>query len=74
MVGTLKIGKHQVYLLGFFKSMRLLPNTPCPVLQNKMAAERRNQALMDMVSMRSNINLPQFLWIEALKTVVYIIN
>ena len=30
---------------------------------------------MDMVrSMRSNINLPQFLWTEALKTKMYIIN
>ncbi|CAM8984116.1 unnamed protein product [Rhodiola kirilowii] len=38
-------------------------------------AERRNRTLMDMVrSMRSNVKLPTFLWIEALKTAVYILN
>ena len=38
-------------------------------------AERRNQTLMDMVkSMSSNTKLPQFLWIEALTTIVYILN
>nr|KYP61936.1 Retrovirus-related Pol polyprotein from transposon TNT 1-94 [Cajanus cajan] len=38
-------------------------------------AERRNRTLMDMVrSMRSNAKLPQFLWAEALKTAVYIVN
>ena len=38
-------------------------------------AERRNRTLMDMVrSMRSNTKLPQYLWTEALKTVVYILN
>ena len=38
-------------------------------------AERRNRTLMDMVSnMRSNRKLSQFLWIEALKTIVYILN
>ena len=38
-------------------------------------AERRNRTLMDMVrSMRSNTKLPQYLWIETLKTVVYILN
>ena len=37
--------------------------------------ERRNLTLMDMVrSMRINYNLPHFLWTEALKTVVYILN
>ena len=38
-------------------------------------AERRNQTLVDMVrSMLSNSNLPKFLWIYALKTIVYILN
>ena len=38
-------------------------------------AERRNQTLLDMVrSMLSNSKLPRFLWTEALKTVVYILN
>ena len=38
-------------------------------------AERRNRTLMDMVrSMRSNTKLPQYLWSEALKMVVYILN
>ncbi|RVW42617.1 Retrovirus-related Pol polyprotein from transposon TNT 1-94 [Vitis vinifera] len=38
-------------------------------------AERRNRILMDMVrSMHSNSKLPESLWIEALKMVVYILN
>ena len=38
-------------------------------------AERRNRTLVDMVrSMLSNSNLPKFLWIDALKTTVYILN
>ena len=37
--------------------------------------ERRNRTLRDMVrSMRSNRKLSQFLWIEALKTTMYILN
>ena len=37
--------------------------------------ERRNQTLVDMVrSMLSNSNLPKFLWIDAVKTTVYILN
>ena len=37
--------------------------------------ERRNRNLVDMVqSMLSNSNLPKFLWTDALKTVVYILN
>ena len=39
------------------------------------AAERRNRTLVDMVqSMLSNSNLPKFLWNDALKTTVYILN
>ena len=38
-------------------------------------AKRRNRTLVDMVrSMLSNSNLPKFLWIDALKMVVYILN
>ncbi|KAL4354134.1 hypothetical protein GQ457_06G003750 [Hibiscus cannabinus] len=38
-------------------------------------AERRNQTLMDMVrSMLSGSKLPKSLWVEALKTAVYILN
>ncbi|WKA11122.1 hypothetical protein VitviT2T_028652 [Vitis vinifera] len=38
-------------------------------------AKRRNQTLLDMVrSMLSSSKLPKFLWIEALKTAVYILN
>jgi hypothetical protein len=38
-------------------------------------AERRNRTLLDMVrSMLSSSNLPKSLWIEALKTTVYILN
>ena len=44
-------------------------------LEQNGVAERINRTLMDMVrSMRTNVNLPQFLWTEALKTIVYIIN
>ena len=44
-------------------------------LNQNGVGERRNQTLMDMVrSMRSNTKLPQYLWFEALKTVVYILN
>ena len=38
-------------------------------------AKRRNRTLLDMVrSMLSSSKLPKFLWTEALKTVVYILN
>jgi len=38
-------------------------------------AEKRNRTLIDTVrSMTSNRKLPQFLWIEALKMTVYILN
>ena len=38
-------------------------------------SERRNRTLVDMVpSMLSNSNLPKFLWIDALKTTMYILN
>ncbi|RVX10561.1 Retrovirus-related Pol polyprotein from transposon TNT 1-94 [Vitis vinifera] len=38
-------------------------------------AERRNRTLLDMVrSMLSSSKLPKFLWTEALKTAVYILN
>ena len=37
--------------------------------------ERRKQTVIDMVkSMKSNCNLPHFLWAEALKTAMYILN
>ncbi|GJZ86928.1 putative RNA-directed DNA polymerase, partial [Tanacetum coccineum] len=43
--------------------------------QQNGVAERRNRTLMDMVrSMLENSNLPKFLWTEALKTVVHILN
>ena len=38
-------------------------------------AERRNRTLIDMIrSMKSNTKLPQYLWSEALRTTVYILN
>ena len=38
-------------------------------------AEKRNRTLMDMVkSMRSKTKLPQYLWSEALKMAMYILN
>ena len=48
-----------------------MPGTP----QQNGVAERRNRTLMDMVrSMLANSNLPEFLWTEALKTAVHILN
>ena len=48
-----------------------MPSSP----DHNGVAERRNQTLINMVrSMRSNTKLPQYLWTETLKTVVYILN
>ncbi|KAF5788317.1 putative RNA-directed DNA polymerase [Helianthus annuus] len=48
-----------------------MPGTP----QQNGVAERRNRTLMDMIrSMLANSNLPKFLWTEALKTAVLILN
>ena len=48
-----------------------MPGSP---YQNGVA-ERRNRTLLDMVrSMLSSSKLPKFLWTEALKTTVYILN
>jgi len=44
-------------------------------LDQNGVAERRNQALLDMVrSMLSSSNLPKSLWTKALKMTVYILN
>ena len=44
-------------------------------LDQNGVAERRNRTLLDMVrNMFSSSKLPKFLWTEALKTVVYILN
>ncbi|KAI3796687.1 hypothetical protein L1987_39366 [Smallanthus sonchifolius] len=48
-----------------------IPGTP----QQNGVAERRNRTLMNMVrSMLANSGLPSFLWIEALKAAVHILN
>ncbi len=48
-----------------------MPGTP----QQNGVAERRNRTLMDMVRcMFSHSSLPEFLWRDALKTAVYILN
>ncbi|KAK1406103.1 hypothetical protein QVD17_41389 [Tagetes erecta] len=48
-----------------------MPGTP----QQNGVAEKRNRTLMDMVrSMLANSGLPQFLWTEALKTAIHILN
>ncbi|PNX82538.1 putative retrotransposon Ty1-copia subclass protein, partial [Trifolium pratense] len=48
-----------------------MPGTP----QQNGVAERRNRTLMDMVRcMMSHSTLPDFLWGDALKTAVYILN
>ena len=48
-----------------------MPSSP---YKNSVGKEK-NQTLMDMVrSMRSNMSLPHFLWTEALKTTIFILN
>ncbi|KAD3337505.1 hypothetical protein E3N88_33025 [Mikania micrantha] len=48
-----------------------MPGTP----QQNGVAERRNRTLMNMVrNMLANSDLPSFLWTEALKTAVHILN
>ena len=48
-----------------------MPGSP----DQNSVVERRNRTLVDMVrSMLSNSNLPKFLWIDALKMAVYIVN
>lgn len=48
-----------------------MPSTP----EQNGVAERRNRTLMDMVrSMMSHSKLPDFLWGEALKAAMYILN
>ncbi|KAK3002398.1 hypothetical protein RJ639_021497 [Escallonia herrerae] len=47
----------------------------CGTPQQNGVAERRNRTLMDMVrSMICQSTLPEFLWVEALKTAVHILN
>nr|CAN69553.1 hypothetical protein VITISV_009018 [Vitis vinifera] len=48
-----------------------MPGSP----DQNSVAKRRNRTLLDMVrSMLSSSKLPQFLWTEALQTIVYILN
>ncbi|RVX00875.1 Retrovirus-related Pol polyprotein from transposon TNT 1-94 [Vitis vinifera] len=48
-----------------------MPGTP----EQNGVAEQRNRTLIDMVrSMMSNSTLPKFLWGEALKTAIHILN
>ena len=43
--------------------------------QQNVLTERCNQTIMNMVrSMMSNFSLPKFLWMYALKTVMYLLN
>lgn len=52
-------------------SQYIMPGTP----EQNGVAERRNRTLMDMVrSMMSHSKLPDFLWGEALKAAMYILN
>ncbi|KAL0315449.1 UNVERIFIED_CONTAM: hypothetical protein Sradi_5423100 [Sesamum radiatum] len=75
LVDILKVDKHLVLLQSFWLSKVLFLNTPFSILRIRMVAERRNRTLLDMVlSMMASSKLPKFLWIEALKTVVYILN
>ena len=54
-----------------FLAQYTMPGSP----DQNGVAERRNRTLLDMVkSMLSSSKLPKFLWTEAVKTVVYILN
>ncbi|KAK3001271.1 hypothetical protein RJ639_020811, partial [Escallonia herrerae] len=56
---------------AWFHLVETMPGTP----QQNGVAERRNRTLMDVVrSMICQNTLPEFLWVEALKTAVHILN
>ena len=76
MVGTLRMDKHQVRFLGFFQEHGIIAQYTMSGSPNQNGvAERRDRSLMDMLrSMRNNKSLPHFLWTEALKTSMYILN
>ena len=77
MEDTMKIDKHLVHLLSYFKIMRLLIDqyTMLGSSDQNGVADRRNKTLLDMVhSMLSSSKLPKLLWTEALKTTAYVLN
>lgn len=69
-------GQHKGPFSTYFEECRIvaqyiMPGTP----EQNGVAGRMNRTLMDMVrSMISQINLPEWLWREALKTAAYILN
>lgn len=60
----------------FLENCGIVPQYTMPYSpEQNGVAERRNRTLMDMVrSMMNNFNLPSYLWGEALKTAMYILN
>ena len=74
MEGMMNLDNVQAYLLNSFKGMCALYTMPGAPEQNGVA-ERRNRTLMDIVrSMMSNSSLPVSLWMQALKTAMYLLN
>lgn len=76
MVDTLEMDKYLDYLRGFFKNMVIFSQYTMPSTQGQNGvSERRNWTLMEMVrSMRSDQEISQILWTEALKTTLFILN
>ncbi|KAD6454719.1 hypothetical protein E3N88_09425 [Mikania micrantha] len=70
------VGQSPSSFYEFCKSHGIVNQYTMPgTLQQNGVAERRNRTLMDMVrSMLANCNLSGFLWTEALKTAVHILN
>ena len=68
MVITQIMDKLLVHLRSFFKKMGFLPSTLYLVLQIIMVWMKDETKLC-----MSNTKLPQYLWTEALKTIVYIL-
>ena len=70
------VGQHMGPFASYLQDCGIVPQYTMPgTPEQNGVAERRNRTLKDMVrSMMSNSNLPEYLWGEALKTALYILN
>nr|GEY04418.1 putative zinc finger, CCHC-type [Tanacetum cinerariifolium] len=70
------VGQALIYFFDFCKDHAIINQyTMSGTPQQNGVAERRNRTLMDMVrSILANSKLPEFIWTEALKTAVHILN
>ncbi|RDX94752.1 hypothetical protein CR513_22823, partial [Mucuna pruriens] len=70
-----EIGRNPRPFARFLDEFGMKLNTPCSILLSKIVIERRNRTLMDIVRcMLSHSSLPIFLWGDALRTTLYILN